>query len=83
MRKVDKEGFHRVGRRCLFLFGIFCVVFLSQITMATPTCQDFNLTKYEGGTDDVVNAADVGALINYINNNKGLFFSVDCNTCGC
>jgi hypothetical protein len=44
-----------------------------------PTCQDFNLTQKKGGAaDNVVNASDIGNLINYVNANKtGALFVVN------
>ena len=41
-----------------------------------PSCSDFNLTGYAGGTDNTVNASDVTALVSYIDANRGFFWSV-------
>jgi hypothetical protein len=43
-----------------------------------PTCQDYNLTKLTGGTDNLVNVSDINLFIGYVNTNKtGSFFVVN------
>ena len=66
-RYMEPIGNTKVGYLCIVTLSF---IFLAPQISVAATCQDYNLTKLTGKTDNLVNINDINNFINYMNNNS-------------